>query len=300
MNKWLALAMTIAIGGGAALAQQEQPGAKDFLAGQEAIKTNNFDAAIPAFEKALAANPDLFASNYFLGWAYKAKQNWEKCGSNFETFLRKVGTDPKAAEQVAHSNREGGLCYARAESTAKAISLLQKSATAKPNDKEVQFFLGVALMRENRENEAEQVFGKVIQLDPTLQRAYYYAGRINFNRQEWDQASQRLQKYLELGPEDAFAPDAHFMVGSMAIRMAEGSPDAAALQLKATDHLTKFLAAKPTAPQAAQAHYILGSLAANRDDNETAKMHFQKYLELEPNGPQAEEVKKFLQDLTAQ
>jgi tetratricopeptide (TPR) repeat protein len=301
MNKWLALAMVFAIGGGAALAQEEQPGAKDFLAGQEAIKTNNFDAAIPAFEKALAANPDLFASNYFLGWSYKAKQNWEKCGANFETFLRKVGSDPKAAEQIGHSNREGGLCYARGDAFTKAIPLLQKSASAKPNDKEVQFSLGVALMRENREGEAEQAFSKVIQLDPALQRAYYYAGRINFNRQEWDKASERLEKYLELGASDTFAPDAHFMLGSNAVRMAEGgSPEAAALQTKAADHLTKFLAAKPTAPQAAQAHYILGSLAANRDDVETAKTHFQKYLELEPTGAQAEEVKKFLAELTAQ
>ncbi|HJS74274.1 MAG TPA: tetratricopeptide repeat protein [Vicinamibacteria bacterium] len=300
MNKWLALAIAFVIGSGVALAQQEQPGAQDFLAGQEAVKAKNYDAAITAFEKALAANPDLFASNYFLGFAYKTKQNWEKCGTNFDTFLKKVGSDPKAAEQIGHSNREGGLCYARAESTAKAIPMLQKAASAKPDDKEVQFLLGVALMRENRENEAETAFTKVIQLDPSLQRAYYYAGRINFNRQEWDQATQRLEKYLELGATDAFAPDAHFMVGSNAIRQAEGSPDAAALQQKASDHLTKFLAAKPTAPQAAQAHYILGSLAAQRDDNETAKTHFQKYLELEPNGAQAEEVKKFLQDLTAQ
>ena len=300
MNKWLALAMAFAIGGGAALAQEEQPGAKDFLAGQEAVKTNNFDAAIPAFEKALAANPDLFASNYFLGWGYKAKQNWEKCGANFETFLRKVGSDPQAGEQIGHSNREGGLCYARAESFTKSIPLLQKATSAKPNDKEVQFLLGVALMRENRDNEAEQAFAKVIQIDPSLKNAYYYAGRINFNRQQWDQATQRLEKYLELGPDDTFAPDAHFMLGSNAIRMAEGSTDAAALQQKASDHLTKFLAAKPTAPQAAQAHYILGSLAAQRDDNEAAKTHFQKYLELEPTGAQAEEVKKFLKDLTAQ
>jgi len=300
MHKWLALAMAFAMGSGVALAQEEQPGAKDFIAGQEAVQKNNFDAAIPLFEKALAANPDLFASNYFLGWSYRAKQNWEKCGANFETFLRKVGNDPKAGEQIGHSNREGGICYARAEATAKAIPLLQKAASAKPDDKDVQFLLGVALMRENRESDAEQTFGKVIQLDPSAQRAYYYAGRINFNRQQWDKASERLEKYLELGAQDAFAPDAHFMLGSYAIRMAEGSAEAAELQKKAADHLQKFLAAKPTAPQAAQAHYILGSLAAQRDDNEAAKTHFQKYLELEPNGPQAEEVKKFLADLTAQ
>jgi tetratricopeptide (TPR) repeat protein len=300
MNKWLALAMALAIGSGVVLAQEDPPGAADFRAGEEAWKAKNIDAAIPAFEKALAANADLFLGNYYLGWAYKTKQNWEKCGANFETFLRKIGTDPKAADPIANSNREGGLCFARGDSFSKAIPLLQKAASSKPNDKEVQFSLGVALMRENREGEAEQAFSKVIQLDPALQRAYYYAGRINFNRQEWDKASERLEKYLELGASDTFAPDAHFMLGSNAVRMAEGSPEAAALQQKAADHLTKFLAAKPTAPQAPQAHYILGSLAAQRDDVEGAKTHFQKYLELEPTGAQAEEVKKFLADLTAQ
>jgi tetratricopeptide (TPR) repeat protein len=298
MNKWLALAVASAIAS-AAFAQQDQPGAKEFIAGQEAIKKNDFDAAIPAFENALKANPDLFASNYYLGWAYKSKQTWDRCGANFDTFLKKVGTDPKAAEMVGHANREGGLCFARAEATGKAVPLLQKAASAKPNDKEVQFLLGVALMRENREPQAEQAFSKVIQLDPSLHRALYYAGRINFNQQEWAKASDRLAKYLDAAPDDAFAADANFMLGSVLVRTAEGSPDAAAAQQRAIAHLEKFLAAKPTAPQAPQAHYILGSLAAQRDDDAGAKKHFQKYLELEPNGAQAEEVKKFLADLGA-
>lgn len=299
MNKWLALAVASVVAS-AAFAQQDAPGAKDFLAGQEAMKKKDFDAAIPAFEKALSSNPDLFASNYYLGWAYRTKQNWAKCGANFDTFLKKVGSDPKAAEMVGYADREGGLCFARADSTAKAIPLLQKAASAKPNDKEVQFLLGVALMRENREDQAEQAFSKVIQLDPSISKALYYAGRIDFNRQDFPQAKDRLEKYLAAAPDDTFAPDANFMVGSIEIRTAEGSPDAAAEKQKARDHLERFLAAKPAAPQAAQAHYILGSLAAQKDDTETAKKHFEKYLELEPNGSQAEEVKKFLESLKAQ
>jgi tetratricopeptide (TPR) repeat protein len=298
MKTWLTLAVVYATAG-AALAQQEQPGAKDFLAGQEAVKKNDFDGMIASFEKALAANPELYASNYYLGYAYRAKQKWDKCGSNFDTFLRKVGTDPKAAEMVSNATREGGLCYARAEATGKAVPLLEKAASAKPNDKEIQFLLGVALMRENREDQAEQAFSKVIQLDPTLQRAFYYAGRINFNRQSWDRANEQLNEYLRLGASDSFAPDAHFMLGSIAIRKAEGSPNAAAEQQSAITHLEQFLAAKPTAPQASQAHYILGSLAAQKEDNAKAKIHFEKYLELDPNGAQAEEVKKFLADLKA-
>lgn len=297
MTKWLGVAVAALIANGA-FAQQEQPGAAEFLACQEAVKANNFDGVIDSCEKALAANPDLFASNYYLGYAYRAKQRYDECAENFNTFIQKVGSNSEAAEMVANSNREGGLCYARGSSPTKAVPLLEKAAAAKPNDTEVQFFLGVTLMRANRESAAEQAFSKVIQLDPSLHRAYYYAGRINFNAQEWAKASERLEKYLELKPDDTFAADAHFMVGSMAVRNAEASGDAAAAHQKAITHLTQFLEAKPNAPQSPQAHYILGSLAAQADDNATAKTHFERYLELEPNGPQAEEVKQFLADLS--
>ena len=295
MRMWLALAIASAVTSGA-FAQQDQPGAKDFLAGQDAIKKNDFDAAIPAFEKALAANSSLFASNYYLGWAYRSKQNWQKCGQNFETFLSKVGSNAEAGEMIGHANREGGLCYARAETGAKAVPMLQKAASAKPNDKEVQYMLGATLMRANREGEAEQAFAKVIQLDPSLANANYFAGRINFNRQEWAKAEERLTKYLELSPNETFSPDAHFMLGLIASRQAEADP---AQQQAALDHLSKFIAAKPNAPQSAQAHYILGSIAAQREDNAAAQSHFEKYLQLEPNGAQAEEVKQFLEALKA-
>lgn len=296
MNKWLGLAAVTLIAS-SAFALQEQPGAADFRACQEAVKKNNFDGVIASCEKAISANPDLYASNYYLGYAYRAKKNYDKCASNFETFVKKVGSNKDAAEMVANSNREGGLCAARGNAPAKAIPLLRKAASTKPNDKEVQFYLGTTLMRAKREADAEQAFSKVIQLDPSLFRAYYFAGRINFNQQQWAKASQRLEKYLELKPDDTFAADAHFMVGSIAVRNAEASGDASAAHEKAISHLEQFLAAKPNAPQSAQAHYILGSLAAQKDDNATAKAHFEKYLALEPNGAQADEVKQFLADL---
>ena len=296
MNKWLGLAVATLVASTAFA--QEQPGAADFLACQEAVKTNDFDGVIASCEKALSANGDLFAGNYYLGYAYRAKKNNDKCAENFATFIQKVGANPDAAEMIANSNREGGLCFARGESPTRAVPFLEKAASNKPNDTEVQFFLGITQMRARNEGAAEQAFAKVIQLDPNLHRAYYYAGRINFNRQQWDTAATRLEKYLELKPDDTFAADAHFMVGSMAVRQAEGAADTEAAHGKAISHLEQFLAAKPDAPQSGQAHYILGSLAAQKDDNEGAKGHFQRYLELEPNGPQADEVKQFLAELS--
>ena len=59
------------------------------------------------------------------------------------------------------------------------------------------------------------------------------------------------------------------MLGSMAVRQAEGAADAAAQNNAAKTHLDKFLEMKPNAPQAPEAHYILGSLAAQSEDTAT-------------------------------
>lgn len=295
MNKWVLVALFSFVAAVAVAQDPAQvPGAKEFQEGQEAANQGDWDKAIPALEAAVKANPDLFASNYYLGWGYLAKRDWEKAGRNFATFLDKVGNNPKAAEMISHATRQGGIAFARASNANRAVPLLEKAVAAKPNDKEAHFFLGVVLLQNNREAEAQDHFTKVIQLDPSLGDAYYYSGRIAFNRENWDQATERLNKFIELKPDASFAADAHFMLGSMAVRQAEADP---AKNQEAITHLNKFLELKPTAPQAPQAHYILGSLAAQRDDNETARMHFEKYLELQPQGAQAEEVKKFLADL---
>ena len=296
MTKWLGLAVATFVAG-AAFAQQDSPGAADFLACQDAVEKKNMDGVIASCEKALSANGDLYASNYYLGYAYKSKKRHDKCAANFDTFIKKVGDNPDAADMINNSNREGGLCYAKASSPVKAISYLQKAASNKPNDKEVQYYLGTTQMRNKNDEAAVRAFSKVIQLDPSMAPPYYFAGRINFNGQQWATATERLQKFLELSPDHQFAPDAHFMVGSVAVRNAESSGNAEAAHQQAISHLEKFLVAKPNAPQSSQAHYILGTLAAQKEDDADAKSHFEKYLELEPNGAQAEEVKQFLSAL---
>ena len=294
MNKWLALTITILLLAGGAAARQAQRGAEEWAAGLQALEQKNWDAAITAFEAVLAANPDVFGCHFYLGYAYEQKQNFAKMGEHYSKFAERAGNDPQGAEQVAIATRKAGLALARVNDPA-AIPLLEKAAAAKPNDKEVLSALAIILIRNNQEAKAEQYFLKVIQLDPNLPRPYYFAGRTAFNNQMWADAQQLLSKYLELGSDDSYAADAHFMLGSMAVRQAEGG-DAAA-QAAAKEHLSKFLELKPDAPQAPEAHYILGSLAAQGDDTETARSHFQSYLQLQPQGAQAEEVKQFLADL---
>ena len=305
MNKWLTLAAAFAMVSGNASAQEppaaqtQPPGAADFRAGEEAFKKKDLDGAIPAFEKALAANPTLFGGHYYLGLAYKAKQNWGKCGDNFSQFLTKLG-DQNAPDQKAAATRDAGLCYFRAESFDKAIPMLQRAASGNAKDGDIQNALGIALVRANREPEAEAAFSKAIELKPETPGPYYYAGMINFKRQEFDKAQPRLTKYLELEPSGPFAPDAHFQIGSIAYQQVEQGGDRATLFPVVKEHMAKFVEGKPNAPQAPDALYILGWVAAQEEANDAAKGYFERFLQLRPDGPQAEEAKRFIAELTRQ
>lgn len=289
MNKWVVMGVLALFAGVASAQQQLPPGGKEFQTGQEAFKKKDWDAAITAFESAVEQNDQLFASYYFLGFAYQNRGNYEKTAENFLKFLDKVPNDPQAAEMTAAATRQGGVALARSNQFEQSIPLLKKAASAKPNDAEVIFYLAMSQMMTGDEPGAEQNFAKVTQLQPALDRPYYYAGRIAFNREAWANAKTRLNKYLELKPDGQFAPEAHFMLGSMAMRDND--------KTRAKSHLQQFLQLKPNGDQAAQAHYILGSLAAQAEDLETARTHFQRYLALEPNGPYAQEVRTFLADL---
>ena len=295
MKKWLVLMILVLLPGGAA-AHQNQAGSQEWRAGLAAAEKQDWDLTIRAFEAALAMNSDLYGSHYYLGYAYEQKQNFAKVGEHFSAFVQRAGDNPEGAEQIAYATRSGGLALARMNDPA-GVPLLEKAAAAKPNDTEVIYALAVTLMRSNQAAKADPYFLKVVQLDPSLPLPHYFAGRSAFNSENWADAKRLLNKYLELGPDDALGADAHFMLGSMAVREAEGGADAATQQGLAKEHLNKFLELKPDAAQAPQAHYILGSLAAQSEDTATARSHFQSYLQLQPSGAQAEEVKQFLADL---
>jgi len=289
MKKWVAVAVLALFAGTATAQQQLPPGGKEFKDGETAYKKKDWDAAITNFEAAVSANDTLFNSHYYLGWAYQNKRNFPKSAENFSMFLDKAPNDPDAADMVIAATRQGGLAYARGNQSQQAIPLLNKAAETKPNDAEVHFFLGVSQMTSGNDQKAEEHFVKVNQLQPNLDRAWYYAGQIAFNTEDWANGRTRLSKYIELKPDGNFAGTAHFMLGSMAMT--------AGKKALAKSHLITTLELRPNSPQAAQAHYILGSLAAQADELETARRHFQKYIQLQPTGPQAREAKKFLADL---
>jgi tetratricopeptide (TPR) repeat protein len=197
------------------------PGGEEYKQGEEAFKNKDWNGAISAFEAAVGQNPDLFASHYYLGWAYKSVSNPGKSAGNFAKFLEKAPKDDSAAQMVTAATREAGTGYARAKKYPEALPFLTKAATANSSDTEVQYFLGFSQMQTGDEVAAEKTFSKVIQLQPNLDRSYYYAGLIDYKAERWESAKARLAKYLELKPSGPFAADAQAMLDDIAAREAK-------------------------------------------------------------------------------
>ncbi len=199
-------------------------GAEEYKQGEEAFKNKDWNGAISAFEAAVSQNADLYASYYYLGWAYKSVSKADKSAGSFSKFLDKAPADPGAAEMVKAATREAGTGYARAKKYGEAIPFLSKAATSNSKDAEVQFFLGVAQMQTGDEPAAEKTFNKVIQLQPNLDRSYYYTGLIAFKAERWDVAKERVSKYLELKPDGPFAADCQAMLDDIVAKEQQGEP----------------------------------------------------------------------------
>lgn len=187
-------------------------GGEEYKQGEAAFKAKDWNGAISAFESAVSQNADLFASYYYLGWAYKSVSKPDKSAGSFAKFVEKAPADDSAAEMVKAATREAGTGYARAKKYPQAIPFLSKAAASNASDAEVQFFLGLAQIQTGDEAAAEKTFAKVIKLQPNLDRAYYYSGLIAFKAERWDVAKGHVSKYLELKPDGPFAADCQAML----------------------------------------------------------------------------------------
>ena len=313
MKKWVMLA-ALALSVRVVAAQQAQPGAQEYLAGEDAFKKGDVDGAIASLEKSVAAGGPV-AAHYYLGMAYQKKQNAAKAAEHLEKYVAAQPTVVDAQFRLAMTLRALNKNDEAVQHFAKVIEL-------KPEIAEPYYFVGRHAYTAKKYDEATSRLQKFLQLkpdSPQAAEAYYMLGHMSVMKAaesadpaDNERAKPHLEKFLQLKPDSPLAGDAYFMLGTIAAKKVEAleppegtkpTPEAKAAMTEqytaAKNSLTKFLELKPTSPQAPAAHFTLGSLAIRMEDDAAARMHFEKFLQLEPAGPQSEEVKKIVAELKA-
>jgi len=202
-----------------------------FNQGMEAMKANQFQAAVDAFTKAAEVDPKQNAV-----WGQLA----EACSS--------------LAQQKTGAEQQDLLT--------KSIEAFQKAMELKPDDAAYHNNYALVLVRAKRLPEAQASLEKAAQLDPTNAGKYYYnLGAVMMNTGQMDSAGDAFKKAISLTPNYAAA---WYQYGLYLLGKAQIAPDGKIQPPEGTrEALQEYLKLEPTGPNAADAKQILGSLDAS-------------------------------------
>ena len=289
------------VGAGSLSALPLQEGADDVRECEAAAQASDWDRAVTHCEAAIEALPDTYGIHYFLGFAYQANPAWSEAGAAFASFVSAAEELPEDAtrpdEQIGIAVRSAGIAWSRAGNLDRALPLLERAAAADPGDAESHFFLGVGLMQRGDTEGAETAFSVVAREAPQISQASFFLGQLRYDAGDYETARTHLARYLETAPEGPFAADARWMAGSMALRSSESdAADPGTAADDARSHFAALLEIERDSPRAAVAHYFLGTIAADEEECDQARRHYEAFLRIAPEHERASEVRSYLDE----
>lgn len=210
-----------------------------YLIGDAAQRQRDLDAAISAYQRAIAAKPDRVQSYLNLADIYSgqyrindaidiAKRALLRSPGNADILTNlswyysfadrpvdavTVGRQAVAARAdnyLAYTN----LCraYNDLKEYAEAIKSCNTALKLKPNDGETQFYLATALSKTGRKSEAVPLYSKAVKglvefvgQNPSYPDGYYLLGNAYVGDAQYDKAIDAFLKCLELSPRYAKA-----------------------------------------------------------------------------------------------
>jgi len=129
-------------------------------------------------------------------------------------------------------------------------------------------------------DQAEELYGRAIRLDPTLAIAYTNLGNIRFRRGDEAAAETLYRRAIEV---DLRQPEAHYNLGYVMLERGDARGSTA-----------YFERALEGDPRFADAHFNLAMAWEQVGEAGRARPHWRKYLELEPSGTWADVAREHL------
>ena len=129
-------------------------------------------------------------------------------------------------------------------------------------------------------DQAEDLYGRAIRLDPSLAIAYTNLGNIRFRRGDEPGAEELYRRAIEVDPHQ---PEAHYNLGYVMLERGDARG--------ATAYFERALEGDP---RFADAHFNLAMAWEQLGERSRARPHWRKYLDLEPTGTWAEVAREHL------
>jgi tetratricopeptide (TPR) repeat protein len=228
--------------------------------GLSAFRAGEYPAAIEGLAQALRQQPDSTALRAMLGISY----------FNLDQFTKAAETFHPLGE---HGMRDGEVGYAWAASLAhtgdmKAATEVLIGFSSEPRPDSIQLLIGQLWTVIGDYARAIATFQQVLQSNPNMSKAHFYAGLAYIHWQHWPDAEKEFKAELELTPHD---PDAEYHLGFVYTQ-----------QSKMDEAVALFKSVVASYPEYANAQYQLGKILLDRGQIADAVPHLEAAARLSP------------------
>ena len=171
----LMLTASIALGGGLLIhrATAQSPSLETLSAqGQAALRDQQFDHAQKVYEQIIKLEPRSAEAHSNLGFAFYMSGNYSRA---IEQFRKALEIDP-------HLDRTQvllALSYFDSGEYERAVPLLEREYGTKKDDPVVVAHLGLAYLRQNKDDKALAMLTRWAELEPTSPDALYFKGKAS-------------------------------------------------------------------------------------------------------------------------
>ena len=183
------------------------------------LRQERFQEAIPALEKERDMSPESDAAYFYLGMAYVEMERYDEALEAFEqAALLNPAESATFMEMAAIYERraaDAGDAVSREDHMAAAEEMYQKVIGIDPRNAAISFYnIGAKAWNDNRGKEAAQAFRKAIDIDSSYAEAHRELARALMGIQDFDGAVSHFEQYLRLKPG---APDAQEIQDNIAL-----------------------------------------------------------------------------------
>lgn len=183
-------------------------------------KTDNVDAAIRYFEKALQADPENTTARANLGSLLATRGDRR---ASLEQLRRALEDNPQSA--VAHDQLARAL--AQAGQLDQALAYFRQAVQLNPDDPEIRHNLAKALMVKKQYDEAVEHCRAALRVNPAFTQAHLNLGRLLLQKGELDAALHHLSETLRFDPK---VTEAHLLMARIHLERRDARHAIAALR----------------------------------------------------------------------
>ncbi|MDA8106799.1 MAG: tetratricopeptide repeat protein [Nitrospiraceae bacterium] len=157
----------------------------------------NGSAALPYFEKAVAADPDYGRGWFYMGLVCEIQERFEDASKAYGRAVQAAPLYAQAQNNLGYSFKERHFYQYAVEHYLRAIELI-------PDNAGYYYNLGNAYTHQEKIDEAFLAYKKALELDPTFAKAHYNMARTYLRKDMVKEAIAEFRLYLKDGSPAVF------------------------------------------------------------------------------------------------